>query len=834
MKQGTNQFVLSAIALAVLALASQAAQAQSAAPAAGTSTAAAGSDAAELESQNRVVVVGTTSLRRTERESSVAVTVADREDLDRKAPRSMASALELIPGVIVEDSGGEASNNFTVRGLPGGGQNFIQISEDGLPIFYNAGFADQLVKMELSIDRLEAVRGGTSGILTTNGAGATVNFITYKAKSEPEGMIRLTGSNYGTKRIDLRYGGAIGNGWYAGVGGFMRTSNGVRNPGFTADKGGLVRAYIGRQLADGEFSVNLKVVNDHNMFLLPTPFMNPSNPTAVPGFDGNYDTMVSRDNAIQQGHASSGLKENDATDGIQTRSTSIGYDFNKLVATDLTLRAKGRYTDFDNQFNAVFTYDNASLRSAADRLDPAKNVDVQKMLARFPGTTAAMRGVSSGTIYAGANLANVGGNGLVADSINSSQLHAKQNMTNDISLTWTRPNNSLTGGLLVIHQDSQDSSDGNLQFLGEVRNQPSRLDIVALNSAGQVVGQLTDKGVVAYNPWGVGTSKEQLDSTNVYFNDEYKVNDRLRLDAGVRFERLKVRQWNPNGKTITPAGALNANGSDADNIIVNNSQPVWDGTFNTTSKQHSDKSLTAGGNYLVNDNLAAYARWSRSYQAQGGDEPTKITFEELGARYMMKGFSASATYFHTIFNNFNYSRRFDNDNEDTKVHGGIAVNGLEFDLAWRPVRFAELRAEGVYQKADVHYDSVTGPSASKVDMSTLGGKPERSPEVNFTITPSFLLPGNKGEIYASFHQMGKRFADSGNTIVLPAYHTVDLGGRYAITPALSLNVSVQNLTNTIGLTEGNPRSSFTELAGNYFFARSILGRNIQASLTASF
>ena len=198
------------------------------------------------------------------------------------------------------------------------------------------------------------------------------------------------------------------------------------------------------------------------------------------------------------------------------------------------------------------------------------------------------------------------------------------------------------------------------------------------------------------------------------------------------------------------------------------------------------------------------------------------------------GFQASATYFHTIFNNFNYSRRFDNDNEDTKVHGGIAVNGLEFDMRWRPVRYAELRAEGVYQKADVHYDSVTGPSASKVDMTTLGGKPERSPEVNVTITPSFILPDRKGEIYATFHQIGKRFADSGNTITLPAYHTVDIGGTYNIKPNLAFNVSVQNLTNEIGLTEGNPRSNFTELAGNYFFARSILGRNVQASLTMSF
>lgn len=826
MKKSPNKFVLSTIALAVLTLAAQA-HAQ---------TAPAATDASDRidDKIDQVIVTGSTSLKRTVRESSVAVTIADREDLDRKAPRSMASALELIPGVTVEDSGGEASNNFTVRGLAGGGQNFIQISEDGLPVFYNAGFADQLVKMEVSIDRLEAVRGGTSGILTTNGAGATVNFLTFMAKDEAAGMLRLTGSDYGTKRIDMRYGSPLGGGWYAGFGGFMRTSDGVRNPGFTADHGGLFRAYMGRKFSDGEFSVNVKVVNDHNVFLVPTPFQDPSSPKAVPGFNGNYDTMISQDNAIQQGHSSNGLKDNNATDGIATKATAIGYAFDKKVADNVTLRAKGRYTDFDNQFNAIFTYDNASLRSAADRLDPVKNGDIRAMLARFPGTTAALRGVASGTIYSGANLATVGGNGLVSDSVNSSQLHAKQVMVNDVSLTWTLPRNSLTAGLLVIHQDSQDSSDGNLQFLGEVRNNPSRLDIVALNAGGQVAGQLTDKGVLGYNPWGVGISKEQLESNNLYINDEFKFNDRLRLDAGARFERLRVRQWNPNGKTITPPGALKADGTDADNIMVNNTQSVFDGTYNISDKSHSDQSYTAGGNYLINDNLAGYARYSRSYQAQGGDEPTKITFEELGVRYKQKGFATGLTLFHTIFNNFNYSRRFEGDNDDTKVHGGIAVTGLEFDVLWRPVRFAQIAATGVYQKSKVSYDSATGPSAAKVDIATLGGKPERSPEINATITPSVFLPGNKGEVYASFHQVGKRFADSGNSIILPSYHTVDIGGRYQISPALSFNVSMQNVTNTIGLTEGNPRSSFTELAGNYFYARSILGRNVQASLTASF
>ena len=703
-------YLLSSITLAVLTLMNQAHAQQAAAETKTEETPAQASDKTD-DKHERVVVTGSTSLKRTVRESSVAVTVADREDLDRKAPRSMASALELIPGMMVEDSGGEASNNFSVRGLAGGGQAFIQISEDGLPIFYSSGFADQMVRMELSIDRLEAVRGGTSGVLTTNGAGATVNFLTYKAKDEAEGMARVTLSDYGTKKIEGRYGAPLGGGWYAGFGGYMRTSDGVRKTGFTTDKGGLFRAYIGRKFSDGEFSVNVKVIDDHNVFLLPTPFQNPGDPQPVPGFDGNYGTMISVDNAIQAGHTSNGIRANDATDGIHTKATAIGYAFDKSVTNPVTFRAKGRYTDFNNQFNAVFTYDNASLVSAADRLNPVKNSAVAAMLARFQGSTAALQGVASRVIYSGAALGNVGGNGLVADSVSSSQLHAKQVLVNDISLSWNLPNNSLTGGILAIQQNSQDSSDGNMRFLGEVRDNPSRLDIVAIDGAGQVVGKLTDQGVLQYQPWGTGVGKSELSSTNFYLNDEFKFNDRLRLDAGVRIERSRTTNWNPNGKQIIPAGALKADGSDADNIMVNNTLDVFDNYSVDAKKSRTDKSYTAGGNYLVNDFLAAYARYSQSYQEQGGNDPTKISFTEIGARYKQKGFAAGLTLFRTDFKNFNYSRQFPGDTLVTRVHGGIKVTGLEYDILWRPVKFAQVTATGVYQKANMHFDSVTGPLA---------------------------------------------------------------------------------------------------------------------------
>jgi iron complex outermembrane receptor protein len=170
-----SKFLLSSIALAVLALTHQACAQQLAAadtPSPSGEQPATAGDKEAADALSRVVVTGSTSLKRTVRESSVAVTVIDREALDRKAPHSTAAAMELIPGIFVEESGGEVSNNFSVRGLAGGAQSFIQLQEDGLPVFYTNALSDTILKQELSIDRLEAVRGGTSGILTVNGAGA--------------------------------------------------------------------------------------------------------------------------------------------------------------------------------------------------------------------------------------------------------------------------------------------------------------------------------------------------------------------------------------------------------------------------------------------------------------------------------------------------------------------------------------------------------------------------------------------------------------------------------------------------------------------------------------
>jgi iron complex outermembrane recepter protein len=816
------------------------------------------------EQLDRIVITGSTSLKRTVRESSVAVTIADRDQIDKKAPRSTASALEMVPGIMVEDSGGEASNNFSVRGLPGGGQQFIQILEDGLPVFYTPALADTILKQELFIDRLEAVRGGTSGILTVNGAGAMINFQTFKNRFEPEGAVRVTLSDYKTRRVDLRYGGDAGNGWFYGVGGFYRVSDNVRDTGFTADQGGILRGLVGKKWAGGEFSVNLKVVDEHNTFLLPIPLQNLQSPKGIPGLDANYGTLLGRDNGAitVKTSATTGATSqiNDAiNDGIQTKATAIGYSFEQALSKEWTLRSKGRYTDFKNDFNSVFSFSNDGLVPATTRLNrnplipvSGQRADVNAMLARFAaacgGTcTPALQVVSTGQVLStDAQLNAMNGNGLVAENVSARNKRYLTETVNDLSATWATKDNSLTVGWLAFKTDlTKDQNVGATSFLSDVKSNANRMDIVALDPNGRIVGYLTDKGVLQYNTWGEGLNDAKATSHSLYVNDEWKATENLRIDGGVRWERYRITARHSIGATDTRIpGAFLADGvTDVDNIMGNNNfGGAFSGAYNTNKGSWTEPSWTVGSNYLINDNLAVYGRYSSSYNANGENPVTKINFAEIGARFRMRGLSAMITAFRTDYEDYRgFSRVIGNDTQATVASSDILVNGVEFELDYKPIKQLGITLGGVLQKHDLKITNVTGPSADiyRAELSSYSGNlPERTPKVNFTLTPTYYLPDGKGEVSLSIQHVGKRFADLANSIALPKYTTLALSGRYELTPKITLHASIQNLTNELGLTEGNPRggsSAFEEATGsNYFFARPILGRNMQVSATFAF
>jgi outer membrane receptor protein involved in Fe transport len=132
--------------------------------------------------------------------------------------------------------------------------------------------------------------------------------------------------------------------------------------------------------------------------------------------------------------------------------------------------------------------------------------------------------------------------------------------------------------------------------------------------------------------------------------------------------------------------------------------------------------------------------------------------------------------------------------------------------------------------------NVAGQNLSPQVNAFYNGKtPGLTPNIMYTITPAYDLPDHLGQIYMRYKYIGRIYADNGDQVPLPGYGIVSIGGIWNVTPATTLNVSVDNITNQLGLTEGNPRQGFTQSVVNgYFYGRGIVGPTGMVSLTAKF
>ncbi|MNV42971.1 TonB dependent receptor [compost metagenome] len=109
-----------------------------------------------------------------------------------------------------------------------------------------------------------------------------------------------------------------------------------------------------------------------------------------------------------------------------------------------------------------------------------------------------------------------------------------------------------------------------------------------------------------------------------------------------------------------------------------------------------------------------------------------------------------------------------------------------------------------------------------------GNRVRRIPAFYGTIRPAYNLTKNLA-IYAELNHFGKKYSDNENVFALPAFDVLNAGVSLRV-KRMRFALDASNLTNTIGLTEGNPR--VTTAPGSIYYARPILGRF--AKLSAAF
>lgn len=803
----------------------------------------------EADGNQEIVVTGQTSRDRPLITASADITYATRADIDRKAPRSTADMLELVPGIFVEGTAGELSNNYSVRGLQGGGQRFVQLEEDGMPVLYQGGGADFFFSQDLTIDRLEAVKGGSSGVLTVNGAGATINFISKRPSFDrAEGMARATAYNYGLKRADLYYSAPIANNLAFSVGGYFQSSPGVRRNPFDYE-GYRVKAMLEYRFDSGGYlRLTGKIGDLKTAYYAGMPYAyNNGRPGGVPGLDRQWDNIGGDAFARISVPVSTfvepdGLRDFRLSEGVRAKTKQLRLDFEKPVTDGLELFLRARYLDYSYDFNGLFPGSgtgNAGLTSAVNYLTPGSTSPINNLLtlgaAAFPGTVRyGIKNLRTGAVV-GSNqtdiLNGLNGNGFLQQTVLNHDYLKGTDFGANAGFRWEFESgafkNSLTAGVLYYDVRRKQNQSAVATVVNDVRNNSDIYDIVALDANNNVIGTLSDNGLISYGDWGVGIRERDDKSMSVYINDELSISDSLHIDAGIRWESDEARFRDGRAAAVNqpvPPGTVG---------VIPTVGPTWDGTFNLTRRTQSSTAWTVGANYLITPNLAIYARYAKGFQTNNTDPVTGIELYEAGVRYQLGRFlSASATVFRTNFDDQFYNFIDPSDpTQQTSFLADLRTTGVEIDAVVRPVDWFSIDFTGVFQDPTLSNLRLNGVQQPTYD----GNRPERTPAQLYTITPAIKLPNGLGEVFARYKYVGKIFADSGNGVALPGYGVTGAGVTLNLTRNLQLSFDADNIFNVTGLTEGNPRQGQTQnAASGFFYARGIVGPTYGGTVTLKF
>ena len=219
-------------------------------------------------------------------DASFAVTNIDASDIEKLAPKSTADLFKAIPGVWVESSGGESGANVFVRGFPGGGDApFLTIALEGSPIYPAPTLSflenSQMFRIDETIEMVEGLRGGPNPVVSNGQPGLTTNFRLKRGGESTEALAKYTVSDYGLNRVDVMASGSLADDLYYMVGGYVKSSDGIRDAGFRSEEGNQFTINITKEFDNGELNLYTRQTDDHGTWYLPTPLN-------VEGIDANY------------------------------------------------------------------------------------------------------------------------------------------------------------------------------------------------------------------------------------------------------------------------------------------------------------------------------------------------------------------------------------------------------------------------------------------------------------------------------------------------------------------------------------------------------------------
>jgi len=784
-------------------------------------------DSVKTNSIDQVVITGN-SRPKPKLESSTAISTFTAKEIQKQNPISAAALLQRVPGFAVETSGGEVGNNLFSRGIPSAGAyEFVQVQEDGLPVFEDGALqfanADNFFRVDNTTGRLEALRGGSGSIFATNSPGGLINFISKEGTNDFKGVAKLETSTYGLMRTDFNLGGAlIQDKLFFNVGGFYRTDDGLRKTGFKANNGGQIRMNLKYVFDKGYAKVYYKKLDDRNTFFLPIPLNRDGNDIKeFSGFDANYGTYsynsISQLNIPQPG---GGYFKRNLQDGIHPKVDAVGAEFKYDLGGNFSVLNKTRYTSINMNYTGIF---------------PAGK----------PKTAAEF--ASEKGIVAGKYQYSLVGNGQLVNPQYVQQLgfwaidKQMDNFVNDLQFSYKLDKGSVTAGFYKSNWKSNQYWNWS-NILTTATDKPQLLNLVDTSLSPNDVGYSKTYNGVTQMSFLLRDTQTQGSLNDVYANLDYNVTDNLNINVGARYSRDFYRGYyvnttsaNLNNSGLTTDGTHGFSTTTADDnmSVLGNQYNYW--------RYDIDKlSYTLAANYKINSNNAVYGRFSHGFRSPNEeayynyfstpnqDQPLKsVTTDQIeaGYKYYTSSFTIGVIPFYSTLKNLSFTDVF-SDGSSENTFADTRNYGVEIEGYARLIsNIVDVTFNGTIQNPK--YTGLSGNSVLE------GNIVRRMPRLYFNISPAVNITKD-WRTYVSYNYYGKRFQDQSNEDTLPAFGEVGAGMSYQL-GKVRFAIDGTNIFNVIGLTEGDPRSPSVQQAGNtVIMARPIMGAAARASITLDF
>jgi hypothetical protein len=405
--------------------------------------------------------------------------------------------------------------------------------------------------------------------------------------------------------------------------------------------------------------------------------------------------------------------------------------------------------------------------------------------------------------------------------------------------------NTLTVGAYAAHYTDNDAWSLGANVLMD--NVPNASPIILQGVAGGNIYNVTSaQGIVSAN--GGYDILEQGKATNVaaYISDAWKINGWL-FDASIRVEHIDLEQQTTN---LSPKQL----GSAFD--LWDNAVELPNGTYSYGREHNTMPTFSVGANYEFTDNMSAYVRVNDGvffdkfddvrcnvYNGSNGcpSHPPLNTVRnyEGGFKIQNRYTYVDAAIYDKEFTGILY-QPINSEHQSigqsatygSTARGGRIVGSVnpfaDFDL--QPVRDFKVQVNAEYERA--HYKGYVGcyfyqDITGKTICGSINGQPlARLPNFQIRVTPSDTQTFPWGSVteYVTYEHVGQHYQDNTGLNPLQPYYDLAAGIVTLFGDSWEIRLAGSNLTNQIGLTEGNARFGGNTSQNGVNFGRSILGR----------